>query len=608
MQTGTVRVLLASCVTALLVAGVCLRVPATAQGPADALTGEVRSKAEGRMEGVVVIAQRQGSTVLTSVVTNELGQYRFPRNRMAAGRHTIFVRAAGYVLPGTGTASVEVAAQGSARLNLLLDTATEDQLAHQLTSVDWWTSMPGTTAQKDLLVRKIVNCGFCHEMERVMRSRYTADQWLPVIQRMSTYAADNSSACGTGSTLTCDAKTMGRVQFSSKPAPMETLSYGGADAKALARYLASVNLSGGRKTWDFPLKAMPRPKGKATRVIVTVYPSPRQPSVIHDLDVDAKGHVWYGDSGWGYLGMLDPATGMFREYLAPNTWPDPQPGLKRLVGVQDVTVDPAGHVWAVVGFLGRSMATFNPGTGKWTQFPMPAPVWAFLPPFHKGQQETIWTTGQMAQPDGSAPLTAYRLNATTGKVDAAHRVMVDKTGKDVSGPRPFGPFGIATVRPFCYQVDRDPADNFYCADFYGSNIIRVDARTGATAVFPTPTPNAAPRRGRTDNDGRFWFGEFWGDKLGLFDPATQSIREFPYSTKYMSAYAAASDRHGEGWGSSTGSDRVVRVNPKTGETTEYLMPVYYDARKVAVDDSAASTTVWLPNKNLAQLIRIEPLD
>jgi streptogramin lyase len=52
----------------------------------------------------------------------------------------------------------------------------------------------------------------------------------------------------------------------------------------------------------------------------------------------------------------------------------------------------------------------------------------------------------------------------------------------------------------------------------------------------------------------------------------------------------------------------MRINPKTGETSEYLLPVYYDARKVVVDPSTANTNVWLPNKNLAQLIRIEPLD
>lgn len=96
--------------------------------------------------------------------------------------------------------------------------------------------------------------------------------------------------------------------------------------------------------------------------------------------------------------------------------------------------------------------------------------------------------------------------------------------------------------------------------------------------------------------------------MGLLDLKTGAIREFPFSAKYMSAYAVAPDARGEAWASSNGSDRLMRVNPKTGETTEYLLPVYYDARKVVVDPSTPRPTIWLANKNLAQLVRVEPLD
>ena len=568
----------------------CLSVYLTlvsAQGVPSSLTGSVTSKAEGLMEGVVVIAQREDSSVLTAVTTDASGQYRFPRNRVEPGKYTIAIRAAGYMLPGTGPTLVEVGSREPSRLDLALRESSRDELAHQMTSVDWWNSMPGTDRQKELLVRTTVNCGFCHEMERVMRSRHTADQFLSVIARMSTYAADNSSACGTRSALECDATTSGRVQVQRKQQPVETLS---ADDRELAQYLASVNLSGGRTTWDFPLKPMPRPKGRGTRAVVTVFPVPRQPSVIHDLAVDQQGNVWWGDSGWGYLGKFEPKTGTFSEIKAPQHWPDPEPGTKRIVGIQDVEVDASGRVWAVVGFLGKKgLAHFDPKTEKWAEFDMPAPVWAFLPSFHKGQRDTTWTSGQILEPGEPPQFTAFRLNAELGRVDVTHP--------------------IKTATAFCYQVSRDADDNFLCNDFMGSNIVMIDVETGENTFYPTPTPKAAPRRGRFDDEGRlYWFAEFWGDKIGLFDQSTKSIREFAYSTKYMSAYAAAPDQRGEGWGSSTGSDRVVRVNPETGEMTEYLMPVYYDARKVVVDPSTPTPTIWLPNKNLSQLIRIEPQD
>lgn len=582
--------------------------PRGASGAA-ALTGEVRSAAEGAMEGVVVIAEREGSSVMTAVTTNERGQYVFPRTHLQPGRYSVAIRAAGYVLPGE-RASVQVGAGAPARLDLSLASATREQLAGQLTNLEWWHSMPGTDAQKDLLIRRIVNCGFCHDMGRIMRSRHTAEQFASVIARMATYAPDNTSACGTASRLRCDSTTSGRVQLLSTAVAPEQLTDNDWQARALAEYLASVNLSGGRSTWSFPLRPLPRPKGRATRAIVTVYPVPRQPTLIHDLTVDGKGNVWYGDSGWPYLGKFEPKTGSFREYPAPQHWFDPMPGLPRLVGVQDVEADFAGRIWAVVGFFGRKMAHFDPATERWTEFDMPAPVWAFLPGFHApSHADTTWAVGRLPQAEGWAPIIGYRLNAKSGKVDVAHPVMVDRNGKDFSGLRRVDAYGFATPQlPICYQIDRDPQDNLICNDFYGSSIIVLDAKTGATRVYPTPTPNAGPRRGRADGEGRYWFGEFWGDKVGLLDLKTGAMREFPFSTKYMSAYAAAPDARGEAWVSSNGSDRVMRVNPKTGETTEYLLPVYYDSRKVVVDPSTSRTTVWLANKNLAQLIRIEPLD
>jgi len=599
-----VRILLTLVLTGLSLHTVALC--AAAESPA--LAGSVQSGREGPMEGVVVIAQREGSQILTAVTTDSKGEFSFPRTHLQAGRYALRVRAAGYVLPGETASATVGTAPATVRLGLV--SATTDQLADQLTHLEWLRSMPGTDAQKDLLVRRVVNCGFCHDMGRVMRTRYTAEQFAKVIGRMATYAADNTSACGTKSTIHCDATTSGRVQVQSVAQPPEALSAPGSDTRTIAEYLASTNLSGGRTTWSYALKPLPRPKGKGTRAIVTVYPIPRQPTLIHDITVDHKGQVWWGDSGWGYLGRLDPKAGTFKEWQAPQHWPDPRPGMKRLVGVQDVEADPLGRIWAVVGFLGPKMARFDPSTERWDTWDIPAGVWAFLPTFRsKAQADTMWTVGRPAGSAGVPPLKGYRLNTRSGQVDGVFNVMVGKDGKDASGPRPWTAYGNSgNTVPFCYQVERDLADNLVCADFYGGQVIVMDARTGKTSGVPTPTPYSGPRRGRSDAAGRFWFGEFWGDKVAVYDPKAGSIREFAAPEKYMSTYAAAPDRTGEAWASSTGSDRVLRVNPKTGEVTEYLMPVYYDARKVVVDPSTAKTTIWLPNKNLAQLIRIEPLD
>ena len=66
-----------------------------------ALTGKVMSQAEGAMEGVLIGAKKDGSTVTTWVVSNAQGQFSFPRQRLEAGKYTIAIRAVGYELPKT---------------------------------------------------------------------------------------------------------------------------------------------------------------------------------------------------------------------------------------------------------------------------------------------------------------------------------------------------------------------------------------------------------------------------------------------------------------------------------------------------------------------------
>ena len=60
-----------------------------------ALAGQVRSTAEGLMEGVVVSAKKTGSTVTVSVISDAQGHYSFPRNRLAPGEYSLSVRAVG---------------------------------------------------------------------------------------------------------------------------------------------------------------------------------------------------------------------------------------------------------------------------------------------------------------------------------------------------------------------------------------------------------------------------------------------------------------------------------------------------------------------------------
>ncbi|HEY2336228.1 MAG TPA: carboxypeptidase-like regulatory domain-containing protein, partial [Burkholderiales bacterium] len=137
---------------------------------ADGLSGIVSSQAEGPMEGVLVSVKKEGSTITTTVVTDEKGRYSFPASRLSPGKYSLKVRAAGYDLPKK---TVTVSKNTTANLSLVKT----KKLADQLSNGEWMASMPGTDQQKGLLL----NCVGCHTLERVVKSPYDASTFMKVV-------------------------------------------------------------------------------------------------------------------------------------------------------------------------------------------------------------------------------------------------------------------------------------------------------------------------------------------------------------------------------------------------------------------------------------------
>src|SRR5215468_709076 len=113
-----------------------------------ALSGLVTSSEEGAMEGVLVSAKREGSTVTTTVVSDAQGHYSFPSSSLAPGRYSLRVRVTGYELDGAQTA--EVKAETTSQLDLKLRKA--EDLAAQLSNGEWLLRFPGITEQNQSLL------------------------------------------------------------------------------------------------------------------------------------------------------------------------------------------------------------------------------------------------------------------------------------------------------------------------------------------------------------------------------------------------------------------------------------------------------------------------
>src|SRR2546428_3468747 len=118
MFMKTSRFLLsAAAIAAFLLQTQPARLPAQAQ-TTSALAGQVTSAEEGPMEGVVVSAKKDGSTISISVATNAQGRFAFPAARLEPGHYTLKARAAGFEIDGARGADVAAGSVASADIRL----------------------------------------------------------------------------------------------------------------------------------------------------------------------------------------------------------------------------------------------------------------------------------------------------------------------------------------------------------------------------------------------------------------------------------------------------------------------------------------------------------
>jgi virginiamycin B lyase len=528
---------------------------AQGQNPA-ALTGVVSSAEESAMEGVVVSAKRQGATATISVVSDGHGRYSFPETRLEPGQYTIRIRAVGYELDGTDT--TQVAAEKTTTLDLKLRKTRK--LASQLTNAEWMASMPGSDQQKSFMLE----CTGCHTLERVVKSQYEAADFVAILQRMVNYA-----------NMSTPLHPQRRLAERS-PGPPDVV-------QKRAEYLASINLSGGT-AWEYPLKTLPRPTGRATRVIMTEWDLPRQTMEPHDVIVASNGTVWFSNFGENFLARFDPHTGKVSEYPLPTVKPDAPKG------TLDLNEDRDGKLWIALMYQ-SGFARFDPRTETFEFWRVPAEF------DHLAVQQSM-VMGLQSAVDGKV---------WTQDVDRRYILRLDLTSGKFEKIEPFR--NLPKGQPHsAYGLKADAANNLYFMDFSHQNIGRIDAKTGEARLYPTPTPRSRPRRGMFDPEGRLWFGEYGANRIGMFDPSTEAFKEWEVPTPWSAPYDVAVDRNGEAWTGSMWNDRITRLDPKTGQFTEYLLPRSTNIRRVFVDDSTNPVTFWVGSNHGASIIRLEPLE
>ena len=535
---------------------------AETQAPS-ALTGVVTSTEEGAMEGVLVSAKNVDSTITVTVVSDASGHYRFPATRLEPGRYALRIKAVGYDLDTPRDVEVNVQVKPGAAATADLTLVKTRDLAAQLSNAEWLASFPGTDQQK----ASIRNCAHCHTLERVARSRYDVDKLTSVIERMSTYP---------------------QLSFPMKVQKLVARRVGGGEDpleqrqagwRRQAQYLSTINLSSSLQ-WHYEFKTLPRPKGRATRVVYTEYDLPKKTRQPHDVIVDSHGIAWYASFGEQILGKLDPNTGKVTDYELPLLKP------AMPTGSLAARFDEDENIWLGMQFQG-AVAKFDRKTEKFQTWSLPPELNGDYVQINQVSPEHHKVDGKVWLQDAGT-YTVLRLDERSGKYEV------------------FEPFKIP--RPNIYDVISDPQNNVYFTVFGRGDIGYIEATTGKIAVYPTPTQASAPRRGMLDGAGRLWFGENRANRIGMYDTKAGRFEEWMAPSGESWPYDVASDRNGDAWAGGEYTDRVLRLSPNSGAIVEYLLPKFTNIRRVFVDNRTTPPTFWVGNNHGASIVRLEPLD
>jgi len=542
-----------------LVAG--LMAASAAAQTATALRGQVSSAEEATMEGVLISAKKDGSTVTTTVVSNAKGEFSFPADRLEPGHYTITIRAAGYNLSGPKAVDIAAGAPTTADIKL----AKAKNIQAQLSNAEWVMSAPGDERVKSFLP----DCVGCHTLQRVFSALHTQDEWKNVFVRMGRYAPE------------------------SVPSRPQMLLQGGARSErprvaanmmdAAADFLVAANVNNPDNE-GLVFKRLARPTGRATNVIVTEYGLPRKEALPHDVIVDSDGHAWYSDFGNQYVGELDPQTGKVVDYPLPTLHQE-QPK-----GPLNVEFDPDGNVWVGLSYQGGA-AKIDRKTKVVTAYPLPK-EWTgvttqtnMVTPTHMYVDNKVWM-------EDTENGHVYRLDLKTGQWELKG-IATTADGKTIRG----------------YGLPADKDNNLYLMSFGDTRIGKLDAKTNVAQIWSTPVARSRPRRGRFDDQNRLWFAEYAGNRIAMFDPATETIKEWKLPTDWSAPYDVVPTKGAaEVWTGSMLSDQVARLNPKTDEIVEYLLPHTTNIRRVFVQETGPRPVLWVGNNHGSAIVKIEPLD
>jgi streptogramin lyase len=594
-----VRSILLASAASLTIVGSAMPVMAADQ----VLNGAIASSAGEKLGGVTVSARQDGSTITTSVYTDDAGNYYFPP--LPAGKYQVWAQALSFE---TAKAAVDLAA--TAHKDLVLDPITDpEQRVRQLPAELLVAALPEDTAD-DAGIKKVFTnqCTGCHTPGYPLQFRFDEAGWNKIINLMKVIP-------GTGVYPGPGTKPNGIIDF---------------NQKQLAAYLARAR-GPGESSMKF--KPRPRPTGEAARVVWTTYELPLNPdagmgtnakynpndgsdwtlgttsklgelphdggmgldgnlyftsnnpnrlmtvgevdtktgavkflkvdgpggraATAHGLVRDGEGNFWFDvNPGRRGLGKLDPKTDRITVYQTPNT-------MSPLGGAVTMDVDGKGKIWASAP---DGVLRFDPVAETFTDFKSATPF--------KNARGTNSTYGAAGDRDGNGWWAQMAFD-TIGKADTT-------TGKTSEVALPL----------LKDEMDRlTPAQKA----FY-------DGFDNVTNGNPLPWSEGPRRMGTDKNADVLWVGNSWGASLARINTKTMETTIIPLPEKTMQAYHLVVDQSHNVWGNLWTSDQIVKLDPATNTFTMFDLPVRgTEIRHISLMERDGKTQVIVPIYRASQM-------
>jgi streptogramin lyase len=585
-----VRGRLLASVASLIVVGFA----ATTASADQLLTGSIASAAGQTLEGVLVSAKKEGSTITTSVYTDQNGEYFFPA--MADGKYKVWAQTVGFQ---TAKSAVDLSATRHQDFKLAAITDPEERI-RQLPPELLAGALP-EESEADANIKRIFHnqCTGCHTPGYLLQFKFDEAGWNKVINLMKfipNYPGPN-------------AKANGIIQF---------------NQKELAAYLARAR-GPGESSMKF--KDRPRPTGEAARVVWTTYDLPLNPDVgigtqvkynpndgtdwslgttsrigqlphdggmgldgnlyytvnapnkvvtigkvdgktgevkylkvdkrdgssaatAHGITRDANGDFWFDiNPGRRSLGKLETKTEKISVYETP-------PPMSPLGGAVTMDVDGKGKIWASAP---DGVVQFDPVTEKFTDFKSKLPF--------KNEKGTNSTYGAAGDRDGNGWWAQMAFD-TVGKAD-----MTTRTTSEVALP---------SLKD---EMERVPAA---AKAFY-------EGFNDRTNGNPLPWSQGPRRMGTDKNADVLWVGNSWGATLARIDTKTLQATIIPFPDKAYQPYHIAVDQSHNVWANMWTTDRIAKYDPGKAEWTLFDLPTRgTEIRHISLLERDGITKVVVP--------------